>query len=322
MAQLGRITVSSVARVANLSRFIRPTSANTGIPAGTSLTSWGSSYTFTTANQTVTDSLFTLSTPTNISVFVNAPGVTFQRCKFLATAPTAGSSGVQFMVDLRSAGANTVTQFIDCEFDGAGVFASAPNNNGTYAGWAPACAILSSRQNGYTVLRGDVHGITDGLHCSGTGITIHSSYIHHLIQYYTNTDAVTHNDCIQLADQGCNNVTIVNNSINGANPTTGTSGNSAMQFGNTTAGSTQTDIIIERNYFTGGGWTLSGYDTSTMTLLTVRTFRIMNNRWGLSGLFGPSYPSRDSRIGWSGNVWDVSGTTGSGAVVTAGQTIT
>lgn len=318
MGPLRRIGAS---RVANLSRFVRPNATNTGVPASSTLTPWGGSLTFTTPNQVISDTLITIA-PSDGSVTVRAAGVTFQRCKFDVVPPIAGSAGVFWPVDLRFQGSRGITKFIDCEFSGNGTFASVPSGvNGVYSGFAPAAAILTGRTNGYLALRCNIHHITDGLEMHGTNITVQSCYIHHLIQYYGSTGAVSHNDCIQMADQGCNNIAVIGNSLTAGNPDTGTSGNSAMQFGHTTDGSTHADVVIEHNYFDGGGYTLSGYSSATFSTVTVRNMRIMNNRFGLDNVFGPSYPGRDPRFQWSNNVWDASGTTGSGQTVTAGTQI-
>jgi hypothetical protein len=202
------------------------------------------------------------------------------------------------------------------------VFASAASGtNGVWAGYAPAACILVNRNNGYTLLRCNLHGTGDGQEANGTNIIIHSCYIHHLIQFYGPTGAVSHNDCVQASDSGCSNVQIVNNHMEARNPVTGTAGNSSMQIVPSSSGRTQSNVLIEHNYFNGGGYTLSGYGTTNLAAMIETNFRIMNNRFGLDNLFGPSYPNRDSRIAWSNNVWDVSGTTGSGDTVTAGQSI-
>jgi hypothetical protein len=122
-----------------------PNADNTGIPYGTTLSTWTGSTVFTTVNQTITAMYFPVGLAT---CDIRAAGVTFVNCCFNIQA----AHDVHVNPSFPSA---TVT-LQNCEFQGAY----------QTAGYVPGSVTNSSTVNGagWTLKKCRIRGYTDGMH--------------------------------------------------------------------------------------------------------------------------------------------------------------
>ena len=167
---------------------------------------------------------------------------------------------------------NSKTNLIieDCELDGTGT----PNG---------ASAVGDSN---FTIRRCIVHHYGEGPRSSGN-VVVEDNWFHDFVSYI-HQDA--HQDVVQVT--GGSNITFRHNvmdmNVNGAN--------AAIMIG-TSSGS---NILIENNWFAGGGWTVyGGWPAYT-------NVRILNNRFSTKyypncGFYGPIVYADGHTV--TGNVW-------------------
>lgn len=214
----------------------------------------------------------------------------------------------------------------DVEIDGNGI------NGGDAEPYPTGAAQSAAIQPGigYSVIRCDVHGHTDGLkpqdNPEGQSILIDRSWVHDLVTYYIGPGSPTHNDILQIASTGAHDVTIRGCYLDGYRPwdpniVSRFAASSLVQWGSFpgTAGVLR-NVVIEDNWVDGGGYA-SRLDA--VGLAVCQDVFIRRNRFGLHHRFGVI---RNSTVSLDGgqiqafdNVWDVTGTTDSGLAVVAGQ---
>ena len=240
-----------------------PDATNTGVPAGTTLTAYTGPLTITTAGTVIDRRKITGC------VVIKANNVTIKN-SLLQT------NGCFFNV--LSDNGNTGLLLQDVEIDGQG------NTTGDSA----------VNGGGYTCLRCDIHGTSDGFK-AGTGVIIQDSWIHDLAQ-----GPGGHNDGVQSL--GTTSLKIIHNSI-------------VVQDGATSAiilstgsASAMKNVEIRDNLLGGGAYTVyGGYASGRDTLSKVANISITGNRFTTvvhpkSGAYGPM-TSVDPPVVTSGNVW-------------------
>jgi hypothetical protein len=256
---------------------------------------------------------------------IAAHNVTVQNCRIRAIKNT----GTYTVAWANTAGARpTGLQIIDCEIDGNGTDGG---DAGTYpSGWAQSAAIQPGI--GYTLLRCNIHGQTDGLkpqdNPGGTTILVDRCWIHDLATYYSAAGTITHNDLLQVAGTGAHHLTVRHSFLDGyrvGDPDINSryASSSLMQWGSFPGSAgVLSNILIDGNWIDGGGYA-SRLDFPTVATLDNVVFQ--NNRYGLRHRFGALTGSTVAIDGHyptvSGEVWDTTGTTDFGLPVTAGQPI-
>lgn len=253
---------------------VRPSAANTGVPAGTALTAYNGNMIITTAG-TVIDKM-----DIHGYVSIKAPNVTIKRSIVRGDKCTSGSNGG----DIRNytAGATNfliedVTirpEFPDVCHDGIKV-----NQSGT-------------------INRVNLSGTVDGVVMFGNNITLQNSYLHDFVTYPSDPaqgGGPSHSDTIMV--QSGTGERIINNSLTGAN-------NSAVMI-TQDAGITG-NLWISSNWIDGGACSLNyGSGGAYKTGLQAN-----NNRFGRSqGISGCAiiHNALKSDLVPSGNVWDDTG---------------
>lgn len=151
-----------------------PDASNTGVPAGTVLTS-AASNTISTPGAVIDAQAFTGT------VTINAANVTIKRSKV--------SAGGFFAVRVQSTG----FRFEDSEIDGG------PLSDGTSGIWP-------DNNQAFTVIRANIHHVENGV-VPGSGSLIQGSWIHNLL-----ASGQPHYDGVQI-DGGVNDVQITHNTI-------------------------------------------------------------------------------------------------------------
>jgi hypothetical protein len=194
-----------------------PDATNTGVPAGTTLTTVNSDVTLSTPGQIYENKLV------NGMITANAAGITIRNCKIVARADND--------VGVLSNSTNLLVQ--DCEID------MGLKGGHTAITW----------QN-YTARRCNVHGCDNALWAE-QNVVIEDCYIHDEIPYDPVTDP--HTDCVQMPDD-THDITIRHNRIYGGFETPGADGNFGNSA--ITTGSRMNNITIEDNMLSGGGYTL------------------------------------------------------------------
>lgn len=240
-----------------------PSADNTGVPAGVTLTTYTGPLTINQAGTVIDGKKITGC------VVIKANNVTIKN-SLLQT------NGCFFNV--LSDNGNTGLLLQDVEIDGQG------NTTGDSA----------VNGGGYTCLRCDIHGTSDGFK-AGTGVIIQDSWIHDLAQ-----GPGGHNDGVQSL--GTTSLKIIHNSI-------------VVQDGATSAiilstgsASAMKNVEIRDNLLGGGAYTVyGGYASGRDTLSKVANISITGNRFTTvvhpkSGAYGPM-TSVDPPVVTSGNVW-------------------
>lgn len=298
---------------------IKPGAFNTGVRgvyAG--LTPQGS--TTITASGAVLENVDLTGTLT-----IAADNVTVRNCR-LRAVQNVGTYTVNWNSVSTTGKAPVGLVLQDVEIDGNGIQGGdiAPYPSG----WAQSAAIQPGM--GYVMRRCNVHGHTDNLKPQGnsTPILVEDSWLHDPVTYYSAAGAVTHNDITQIAGAGVlAPVTVRRSTLDGWRPNntgaTRYASSSGCQFGSFPANDGQlVDVIFHRNWIDGGSY-VARFNASGLAVV-VRT-RFTYNRIGLHhqfGVFTGTTSSLDGgQITRNGNVWDVTGTTDYGLVVTAGQPV-
>jgi hypothetical protein len=194
-----------------------PDETNTGVPAGTTLTTVSSDVTLSTPGQVYENKLV------NGMITANADGITIRNCKIVARSDND--------VGILSNSTNLTVQ--DCEIDMGSVVGH------TAITW----------QN-YTALRCNIYGCDNALWAEAN-VTIQDCYIHDEVPYDPILDP--HTDCIQMPDD-THDISIVHNRIYGGFETPGGDGNFGNSA--ITTGSRMDSVTIQDNMLSGGGYTL------------------------------------------------------------------
>lgn len=240
-----------------------PSSATTGVPDGTSLSTYTGPSTIT-KDGTVIDSKKITS-----CIVIKADNVTIKNSLLQ-------SRGCFFNV--LSDDGNTGLKVTDVEIDGLG------NTSGDAA----------IGGGGYTCLRCDIHGTTDGAK-AGDDVVFRDSYIHDLAQ-----TGGSHNDGIQSL--GTDNLQIVHNKI------VVPEGSTSAIILSTGSASEMRNVKIDNNLLGGGAYTVyGGYLAGTDSLSKISNISITNNKFTTevyprSGAYGP-LTSASSPVDVSGNTW-------------------
>ena len=203
---------------------IQPTSANTGVPAGTRLREHKGDLVITKAGSAY-DSLDVQG-----FVFVRAPNVTITR-SIIRGGVADSDTGLVNDVSPRG------THFLITDSD------LVPAH--------PSVEIDGIKGSNYTALRLDIHGTVDGAKVFGNDTTIENSYIHDLVLYPSDPDqqgGPTHNDGVQVL--GGSNIHITDNTLSIA-----TEERTALEVSQDF--SPTTDLSFDRNWADGAVCTVN-----------------------------------------------------------------
>ncbi|MGB4762255.1 MAG: hypothetical protein WBP12_02755 [Candidatus Saccharimonas sp.] len=218
-----------------------PTKANSGVPSGTTLSTYDPSGTLRSLVVSTPGTTFTNVDFGNVKVAVRAANVSFIRCRWTIT-DSVNSAAIIYTVD--AAVANCLIS--QCDLVNLDQKANINANQG----------------HDMTVYRCKVQGTTDGIDPSGGGnVKIRGNYISDLCWLAADTNGVvhgsdvqSHSDCIQIMYAG---VEIIGNFL-GAYPSlvvgTGTPG-SGTDTGNTSGWYTQAQANARRAQLLGSSWT-------------------------------------------------------------------
>jgi hypothetical protein len=251
----------------------KPDATNTGLTGPTTTTSTGGNLTFSTNDEVIENVRF------ERRVSVAGKRITFRNCEFLGPATGLSSN----LVTCTNANCEDVL-FERCTFRAQDISAAMGN------------AIMGHH---YTARRCDMSHVIDGAGCAapsdGPGpveVTIEGCYIHdlaYLSPFPSQSDNVSHNDCIQLHSAGGHHgVRIFGNTLAGFvdpdvgdyhAPTFDASGNVLSGYGQAPfidwyaqgvrtafacvqhspqgSGTTINDVVIEKNWLDGGSLSIS-----------------------------------------------------------------
>jgi hypothetical protein len=138
----------------------------------------------------------------------------------------------------------------------------------------------------YTARRVNVHGTADGFKAD-SNVLIEDCWIHDL-----RNGPGQHNDGVQST--GGKGVTLRHNAVSGAS-------NACVQTGD--EGAATEDLLLECNWFSGGGYSLNIRGTGATK---PKNTKILNNRFGRDSGYGP-WTIDDPSPTVLGNVWDDDG---------------
>jgi hypothetical protein len=145
-------------------------------------------------------------------------------------------------------------------------------------------------------LRVNVHGFTDSLRSSGTGVVVQDSYFHDLS---TASSSQGHQQCISMFEGS--NLTIQHNTCLWPNMPT------AAVFIKSDSG-TIDSVVVQNNLLDGGDWTVYNVDGGHGLPTLVR---VVNNQFGHDYLQISSNSNNpmdlEGTATESGNVWDYTG---------------
>jgi hypothetical protein len=240
-----------------------PDATNTGVPAGTALTPSG------TLTVTVPGSIIDSVLVTG-QILVRANNVTIKRSKIISNHPT----GIE--VDTGVTGVTVE----DSEVDGQNT-----TNN-----------IAGIGYSGFTAVRVNVHGFTDSVRSSGSGVLVQDSYFHDLS---TASSSQGHQQCISMFEGS--NLTIQHNTCLWPNMPT------AAVFIKSDNGAIH-NVVVRNNLLDGGDWTVYSVDGGHGLPTHVR---VVNNQFGHDYLQVSSNSSNpmdlEGTATEAGNVWDDTG---------------
>lgn len=260
----------------------KPTAANTGVPAGTSLTIVNGDQTYSTTGQVISG--------LDIRGYVKITGanITIKNSIIRGGVKSCTSGNAQNSAPLWAMASATNFTFQDSEI--------APTS-------ATACmdGIWASNT---TILRANIHGAVDGIKAYNN-VTVRDSYIHDLAYFASDPNqggGETHNDGVQSYE--CNaNILISGNNID---LSTGQGGNAAYQI-TQDSGVPCSNIQISGNWLDGGGCTVN---VAHKVLSSLTGVSIIGNRFGRhQGFSGCTVllSTKSTLSAYTGNVWDDTG---------------
>ena len=146
----------------------------------------------------------------------------------------------------------------------------------------------------YVLRRVDIHDVAEGPRIAGGNVTIEDSYIHNLVQVGGN-----HTDAVQVV--GGQHIVVRGNTLAVDNPTTGSQGNAAFQFGE--EDSAVADCLVEGNLLDGGNYTVNGGGGGTKGAQCTFRGNVFggSSRYGAATNLGPGVTWDDT------NVWEATG---------------
>ena len=231
-----------------------PDATNTGVPAGTSLTTVNADVTLSTPGQVYEDKLV------NGTIDVSAANVTIRRCKIVP--PTA--------LDVTAISSNSTGLLVeDCEI------------------------VLSGRKMtgigsaNYTARRCNIYG-GENLISADSDVTLEDSYLHDPVPYDPVPDP--HTDCVEMAEFDPVRITLNHNTLLGGFDFPELSGPGSGSFGSgvVKVGHDAVDITITNNKMGGAGYSLQlqkpGESTGTNIVVT-------GNRGTVEACAAAGYPT-------------------------------
>jgi hypothetical protein len=254
----------------------KPSAANTGVPAGTTLAvvTGDQTYSASANGQTITGKDF------HGFVKVTGANITFKNCIFRGRAISSNNA----LLDTeKSTGTITVQ---NSEF--------APSNPS-----AGIDGLWTSNTSLYSV---NIHGSVDGMK-AGSNTLVQDSYIHDMSWFSSDPNqggGSTHNDGVQTLNGS--HITLRHNNID---MSTTKDGNAAWQV--TQDFGTISDLHAENNWLDGGGCTLN---VSHKGGAAVNSVYIVNNRFGRHTSFSNCSILISTKMTLAqntGNVWDDTG---------------
>jgi hypothetical protein len=261
----------------------KPSAANTGVPAGTSLTVVSGDQVYSTANQVISN--------VDIRGYVQITG------KNVTIRNSIIRGGIKpcIMGNAQNSAALWVREDLAATATIENVEIS-PSN-------ATACmdGIWASNS---TLTRVNVHGSVDGIKAHNN-LRIEDSYIHDLAYFASDPNQggrATHNDGVQSYQ--CNsNITINHNTID---LSTSSGGNAAYQITQDYSKACS-NIVISNNWLDGGNCTIN---IAHKVLASLTGVSVTGNRFGRHQGFTNCtvlLSTRSTLTAYSGNVWDDTG---------------
>ena len=243
---------------------------------------------------------------------------TFTRCAFRRTSSQATS-----FAGITTTSAVTPSnrpECFDCDFDGGGVFALAPNPDGTPAGHAPGGA-MNCVNSGFKMARCYIHNSVHCLDNVTAGSVVDECYMDNVIQAYTNasTTTVTHNDVIQWFGPGSTGAQVTNCYLDCYNYDVNVNGNtSVIQNGQAwTSSSVLHNILVDSCLLSHAGYSVR---VENLSIADVQNYQFSNNRFEPNMTYAAD-AGIDSRVTWINNTWNSDGTLSNGTNVLAGQLV-
>jgi hypothetical protein len=222
----------------------------------------------------------------------NGP-VIFNRCQFRGN-PSVGAAAL-----IRATATDvSAPECYDCNFDGGGIWADTwLGPSGT--AWGYAAPSVMNCSAGFKMIRCYVHNC---VHCLDNPVgTVDQCYMDDVIQAYTGTGDVTHNDVIQFWGAGSSGCQLTNSYLDCYNNARSTNGNtSVIQNGaGWNPGGIMHNVLIDSCLFSHGGYQARVED---MGICDVQNYTYNNNRFVRNATYGAT-AGVDSRVGWTNNYY-------------------
>lgn len=233
----------------------------------------------------------------------NGP-VVFRNCLFrMPRMPFAGGPSAYYLITCSATGVSQ-PEFYDCEFDGAGTWADTwLGPSGVQSGNAPAAVIDSSV--GVKAVRCYAHHLTHCFDNPTAGSVLDQCYMDNVVQCFSSTGAVSHNDNIQWYLPGATGAQVTNCCLDLYNYEHNQIGNTCnIQNGSAwSTGAVMHDILVDSNYFSHGQFLIR---LDAMTAVDINNFIVSNNRFEINPTIAIN-SGRDSRITWTNNTYNSTG---------------
>ncbi|MCW2644721.1 MAG: hypothetical protein JWP07_830 [Pseudonocardiales bacterium] len=267
----------TVATVNGSAVTFQPGPANTGVPAGKTLTQYVGNMVVTTPGSTL-DAL-------DIHGFltIQAANVTVKNSIIRGGVATGGNPGL--VSNTSAAATNFVLQ------------------DSTIVPEHPSVALDGVRGANYTLTRVNIYGTVDGAKVIGNNVTIQNSWIHDTVHYLNDpyqSNGPSHNDGVQVLNG--TKIRLLNNTITN-------SSNSALQV--TQGNGVVSDLWFNGNWADGGGCTVN---INNNPLAALAAIAVNDNRFGRASTFHcPVLVTKSTQLTALRNVYD---DTGAAAVIT------
>ena len=241
-----------------------PSSATTGVPAGTSLSAYTGPSRITTAGTVIENKLIT----TPLVLTSSAHNVTIRNCRIAANG---------YWLVLNDEGATNL-QITDSELDGQ----NNTSNDAAVAG------------RNYTLTRVNIHNTVDGLKL-GSNVTVRDSYIHDLV-----VSGDSHNDGMQSL--GADDVLIEHNTI--ITPRASTSAILLSTGSGAQHRITMRNNLLGGGAYTVYGGYEPGVDSlSQVSDIVITDNHITTSVYPNGGAYGPFTSVGSAAVTMRGNVW-------------------